>query len=109
MKSIAAGGVTLALFLSACASQQQSPAPPSLKLVAEAPTDSGAMPPPPTGAQLLAQQPAEVQAAIKEYQQDGKMARLPNGRAHTLSLQPKTGARGQLRTATHHRHSAAAG
>jgi P-type conjugative transfer protein TrbG len=72
MKSIAAGSVTLALLLSACASQQQPPAPPPLKLVAEAPTNSSATPPPPTGAQLLAQQPAEVQAAIKEHQQDGK-------------------------------------
>ena len=72
MKSIAAGSVTLALLLSACASQQQPPAPPPLKIVTEAPTDSSATPPPPTGAQLLAQQPAEVQAAIKEHQQDGK-------------------------------------
>ena len=72
MKSIAAGSVTLALLLSACASQQQPPAPPPLKLVAEAPTYSSATPSPPTGAQLLAQQPAEVQAAIKEHQQDGK-------------------------------------
>jgi type IV secretion system protein VirB9 len=72
MKSIAAGSVTLALLLSACVSQQQPPAPPPLKLVAEAPTDSNATPPPPTGAQLLAQQPAEVQAAIKKHQQDGK-------------------------------------
>jgi VirB8 protein len=29
-------------------------------------------PPPPTGAQLLAQQPAEVQTAIKEHEQHGK-------------------------------------
>ena len=72
MKCIAAGSVTLALVLSACASQQQAPAPPPLKIVTEAPAESTATPPPPTGAQLLAQQPAEVQAAIKEHQQDGK-------------------------------------
>ncbi len=72
MKYIGTGTMTLALVLSACASQQQTPAPPPLKLVTEAPTDSSATPPPPTGAQLLAQQPAEVQAAIKEHQQDGK-------------------------------------
>ncbi|HKV53719.1 MAG TPA: P-type conjugative transfer protein TrbG [Candidatus Binataceae bacterium] len=72
MKSIAAGSVTLALLLSACASQQQSPAPPPLKIVTEAPAEQAATPPPPTGVQLLAQQPAEVQAAIKEHQQDGK-------------------------------------
>ncbi|MBF6568032.1 MAG: P-type conjugative transfer protein TrbG [Candidatus Binataceae bacterium] len=72
MKSIAAGSVMLALVLSACASQQQASTPPPLKIVTEAPAESSATPPPPTGAQLLAQQPAEVQAALKEHQQDGK-------------------------------------
>ncbi len=72
MKYIAAGTVTFALVLNACASQQQPPTPPPLKLVEEAPIESSAPPPPPTGAQLLAQQPAEVQAAIKEHGQDGK-------------------------------------
>ena len=71
MKCIAAGSVTLALLLSACASQQQ-PTPPPLKIVTQAPAESAATPPPPTGAQLLAQQPADVQGAIKEHQQDGK-------------------------------------
>ncbi len=64
--------MTLALVLSACASQQQPPAPPPLKLVTESPTEPSAPPPPPTGAQLLAQQPSEVQGAIKEHEQDGK-------------------------------------
>ena len=72
MKCIAAGSVMLALVLSACASQQQASTPPPLKIVTEAPAESSATPPPPTGAQLLAQQPAEVQAAIKEHQEDGK-------------------------------------
>ena len=72
MKSIAAGSVTLAFLLSACASQQQASTPPPLKIVTEAPAESAATPPPPTGAQLLAQQPSEVQAAIKEHQQNGK-------------------------------------
>jgi len=72
MKSIAAVSVTLALMLSACASQQQASTPPPLKIVTEAPTDSPSTLPPASGAQLLAQQPAEVQAAIKEHQQDGK-------------------------------------
>ncbi len=72
MKSLAAGSVTFALLLSACASYQQSPAPPPLKIVTEAPAETGATPPPQTGAQLLAQQPAEVQAAIKNHQEHGK-------------------------------------
>jgi type IV secretion system protein VirB9 len=72
MKFIAAGSLTLALVLSACASRQQPPTPPPLKIVTEAPAEPRAAQPPPTGAQLLAQQPAEVQAAIKEHQQDGK-------------------------------------
>ena len=72
MKCIAAGSVMLALVLSGCVSQKQTSTPPPLKIVTEAPAESPANPPPPTGAQLLAQQPAEVQAAIKEHQQDGK-------------------------------------
>ena len=71
MKYIGAGSVTLALLLSACASQQP-PTPPLLKLVTESPAEPSAPQPPPTGAQLLAQQPSEVQAAIKEHQQDSK-------------------------------------
>ena len=72
MKYIAAGSLTLALVLTSCASQQQPTTPPPLKLVAEAPIESSAPPPPPTGAQMLAQQPSEVQAAIKEHQQGGQ-------------------------------------
>jgi P-type conjugative transfer protein TrbG len=72
MKKLAASSVTLALLLSACASQQQPLTGPPLKLVTESPTEPSAIPPLPTGAQLLAQQPSEVQAAIKEHQQDRK-------------------------------------
>src|SRR5713101_2937500 len=72
MKYIATGSVTLALVLRACASQQQPPTPPPLKIVTEAPAEPSVPPPPLTGAQLLAQQPSEVRAALKEYQQDGK-------------------------------------
>ncbi len=71
MKYMAASSVIFALVLSACASQQPPP-PPPLKLVTESSTEPRATPPPPTGAQLLARQPSEVQAAIKEHQQDGK-------------------------------------
>jgi len=72
MKKLASASVTLALLLSACASQQQPPTPPPLKLVTESPSQPSAAPPPLTGAQLLAQQPSEVQTAIKKHQQDGK-------------------------------------
>jgi len=72
MRRIAsAGALTLALTLGACAGQQP-PAPPPLNLVTEAPSQPEAAPAPPTAAQLLAQQPCEVQAAIKEHQQDSK-------------------------------------
>ena len=71
MKYMVAATMTFTLVLSACASQQQSPAPP-LKIVTEAPAESAATPPPQTGAQLLAQQPVEVQAAIKKHQRDSK-------------------------------------
>src|SRR6266851_3762382 len=72
MKKSAAASVTLALLLSACASHQQPPTPPPLKLVTESPSEPSATPPPLTGAQLLAQQPSEVQTAIKEHEQHGK-------------------------------------
>jgi type IV secretion system protein VirB9 len=72
MRGIAsAGTLTLALAFGACAAQQP-PAPPPLNLVTEAPSQPEATPAPPTGAQLLAQQPAEIQTAIKEHQQDGQ-------------------------------------
>ena len=72
MKRIAtAGTLTLALTLSACAAQQP-PATPPLKIVTEATPRAEAPPPAPTGAQLLAQQPSEVQQAINDHQQDGK-------------------------------------
>lgn len=72
MKRIAtAGTLTLALTLSACAGQQPS-APPPLNLVTEASPRPEVAPAPATGAQLLAQQPSEVQAAIKEHRRDGK-------------------------------------
>lgn len=70
MKKTAAASMTLALLLGACASQQQPPTP--LKLVTESPRQPSAAPPALTGAQLLAQQPSEVQAAIKGREQDGK-------------------------------------
>jgi type IV secretory pathway VirB9-like protein len=70
MKYLAAATLTLALALSASASQPQT-APP-LNLVTESPTEPSPTPPPPAGAQLLAQQPAEMQRALKEHQQDGK-------------------------------------
>lgn len=72
MKCIATASVTVALVLSACASQHPAPTPPQLNLVTEAPAEPRATPPPPTGAQLLAQQGPEVQAAINEHRQDGK-------------------------------------
>jgi type IV secretory pathway TrbF-like protein len=89
--------------------QTQIVPPPPLKLVTESPIEASARPPPPTGAQLLAQQPSEVQVAIKEHQQDGKWLVYRTARVHTVSLQSETGADRRLRAAAHHRHSAAAG
>ncbi|MGC2756909.1 P-type conjugative transfer protein TrbG [Candidatus Binatus sp.] len=72
MKFIGTAAMTLALVLSACATQHQTPAPPPLNLVTESPTEPSPTPPPPTGAQLLTQQSVEVQGAIRQHQQDGK-------------------------------------
>ncbi len=66
-----AGTLTLALALGGCAAKQP-PTPPPLKIVTEAAPKQDAAPPPPTGAELLAQQPREVQEAVKDHQQDGK-------------------------------------
>ncbi len=66
-----AGTIALALTLGACAAQQP-PAPPPLKIVTETAPKSEAPPSSPTGAQILAQQPSEVQQAIKDHDQDGK-------------------------------------
>ena len=65
------GFVALSLTLGACA-PQQPPQPPPLTLVTKAAPAPEPEPAPPTGAQLLAQQPEEVQEAAKRHQQDGK-------------------------------------
>src|SRR5260370_42011917 len=75
MKNYAAAVVPLALLWISRASQHPPPPPPPLKLVAESASEPRVTPPPPTGAQLLAQQPAEVQTAIKEHEQHGKWLR----------------------------------
>jgi type IV secretion system protein TrbG len=72
MKKSPTATVTLAFLLSSCATQQQPPTAPPLKLVTESASEPSAIPSPPTGAQLLAQQPSDVQAAIKEHAQNGK-------------------------------------
>ncbi|MGC1344191.1 MAG: hypothetical protein WA854_17790 [Candidatus Binataceae bacterium] len=68
---VSAAILALALTLGACAALQP-PAPPPLNLVTEAAPQTEAAPTPPSGAQLLAQQAAEVQTAIKQHQQDGQ-------------------------------------
>ncbi len=71
MKRIGSFGfVALSLTLGACA-PQQAPQPPPLTLVTKAEPAAEAEPAPLTGAQLLAQQPEEVQGAVKEHQHDG--------------------------------------
>ncbi len=89
MKAIKfAGTIALALTLSACAAQQP-PAPPPLKIVTEAAPKSAATPASSTRAQLLAQQPAEVQQAIKDHDQDGTW---PVYKTPQLVLYPYSGA-----------------
>ena len=69
MKSIAMGLMIGGAVLSACSSQ---PPVPPLRFATEAPVVADTTPATPTGAQLLAQQPAEIQAAIKEHQPNTK-------------------------------------
>src|SRR5580698_2480930 len=72
MRHIGSSTITLALALSACASQPRAPTTPPLKLVAEAPAQPTPTPSSPTGSEILAQEPPEVRAAIKEHEKDGK-------------------------------------
>lgn len=69
MRNFAIGLMVCGALLSACGNQQSPPPP--LSVAAEAPVVSEDKTPAPlTGAQLLAQQPAEVQAAIRGHQAD---------------------------------------
>jgi P-type conjugative transfer protein TrbG len=74
MKHISKVGLlTFALTLGACATQQQPPTPPPLKIVTEAsPKAAPATPPLPTAAELLGERPPEVQQAIKDHQDGSK-------------------------------------
>ena len=68
---VTVGCAALTLTLAACSAQQPAP-PPPLTLVTKAAPPPEPEPALPTGPQLLAQQPQEVQEAVKQHQQDGK-------------------------------------
>src|SRR6266436_3690813 len=63
--------VGLALVLGGCAALRPAPPPPP-KVAVEAPLKTESLPPPPTGAELLAAQPYQVQDAVKQHEQSGK-------------------------------------
>ena len=79
-RNAVAGAFSLALTLGGCAAKQ--PAPPPLKLVTEA-DPAAVAPAPPTPRQMLAEQPPEVQKAVKAHDKNGNwpIYRTP---AHTL-------------------------
>ncbi len=62
--------VGLALMLGGCAALRPAPPPPP-KVVVEAPLKTESVPPP-TGAEILAAQPYQVQDAVKQHEQSGK-------------------------------------
>src|SRR5580698_9748516 len=70
MRFSMAGMVIVSMTLGGCATRQQ-PAPPPPRIVHEV-APAPAAPPPPTGAEILADQPAEVRAAVEEHGQKGK-------------------------------------
>jgi type IV secretion system protein TrbG len=72
MKYLTAGTVSLAWVLSGCAGQHQPSTSPPANIANEAPAPVKPSPPPPDGAQLLAQQPEEVRSAVAEHQRDGR-------------------------------------
>ena len=69
-----------ALALSACAAKQ--PTPPPLEIVPQDAPEAEATPTPPTAEDLLAQQPPEVRAAIKQHDQDGSWQVFRSGQAN---------------------------
>ena len=72
MKHIAGwGSLALALIAGGCTPQQAAPPPLSLATRA-APMPEETSPPPPSGAELLAEQPREVQAAMREHAKSGQ-------------------------------------
>lgn len=73
MKCISTFGfIALSITLSACSAKQAPQPPPPLSLVTKAAPPPEPDPAPLTGAQILAQQPHEVQEALKQHQQDGE-------------------------------------
>src|SRR6266852_8136172 len=74
------GFIALSLTLGAC-SANQAPPPPPLTLVTKATRPPEPEPALLSGAQILAQQPKEVQEAIKQHQQDGawQVYKTPRG------------------------------
>jgi hypothetical protein len=70
MRLSMAGMVIVSAMVGGCAIKQQ-PAPPPPKIVHEV-APASAEPPPPTAEEILAAQPAEVRAAVKEHARKGK-------------------------------------
>jgi hypothetical protein len=64
------GGILLTMSALGCATNNP-PAPPPLEIAPQSVPDAEPTPVPLKGADLLAQQPPEVQAAVKQHQQDG--------------------------------------
>jgi hypothetical protein len=64
------GFVALSLTLAACSTGEAQPTPP-LTLVTKAALPDEPEPARLSGAQILAQQPQEVQEAVKQHHQDG--------------------------------------
>jgi P-type conjugative transfer protein TrbG len=78
-----AGMVIVSTIWCGCATKQQ-PAPPLPRIVHEV-APASAEPPPPTAEEILAAQPAEVRAAVKEHARKGKW---PSYRTAALVLYP---------------------
>jgi type IV secretion system protein TrbG len=66
-----ASALVFAITFAAC-STKEIPPPPPLKLVTEAASKPESTPAPPTGKELLAQQPSEVRQAIQEHENGGE-------------------------------------
>ena len=112
MRRIAmAGSFALALTLGGCAALQDTRINASRERSAdraEAAPQAEATPTPLTGAEILAQQPAEVREAIKEHDQSGKWPMYKTARQVIYPFIRARAGSG-LRAATDHRHPATGG
>ena len=114
MKRIGTAGIlALALTVGGCSAQQghqnQSQASNVAPIEPEAAPEAEATPKPITAAELLAQQPAEIQAAFKDARSERRVGNVQDSAVRALSLQPGTRSDSRLRAIANDRPAITSG